>query len=154
EHVVDLAEKRNEVRNEIDRHHDISDRTHDEQLVDHRYATIRDQPAEQFYIVRQLADIVEHRSLGARAWCSNRRAVRACAGAAGASPCGHQSLSPVPPGSFVSCAGDDALVGVDGGGPGAGAFVAERVVFTSSFAMVLPVSSALLSTLAARFMNP
>src|SRR5262245_66633673 len=54
----------------------------------------------------------------------------------------------------MSCAVDDALFAVDGGGPGGGALVALRVVFTSSFAMLLPVSSALFNTFAARFMKP
>src|SRR5262249_35859339 len=83
-----------------------------------------------------------------------RGRVRLRMAAAGMRACHHQSFSPVPPGSFVSCAGDDALVGVEGGGPGCGGFVVERVVFTSSLAMVRPVSGALFRTLAARFMKP
>src|SRR5215510_10272246 len=54
----------------------------------------------------------------------------------------------------MSWAVDEALFGVDGGGPGGGALPALRVVLTSSLAMLLPVSSALFNTLAARFMNP
>src|SRR5262249_19766978 len=84
-----------------------------------------------------------------------RRDRRIChiAGSARSRAARHQSLSPVPPGSLVSCAGEEAEVGVDGGGPGAG-FVDGRVVFTSSLAMFRPVSRALLSTFAARFMKP
>jgi hypothetical protein len=52
----------------------------------------------------------------------------------------------------MSCAGDDALVDVDDGGPAP--CEPGRAVFTNSLAMLLPVSTALFNTLAARFMNP
>src|SRR5512143_1911224 len=68
--------------------------------------------------------------------------------------CRHQSFSPDPPGSLISCAGDDAEVVVEAGGSGLAVVAVERVVFTSSVAMLLPVSSALFRTFAARFMNP
>ena len=61
----------------------------------------------------------------------------------------------------MSRAGDDAEPGVDGGGAGDDAVggvgdvdVALRAVLTRSLAMLLPDSTALLSTDAARFMNP
>ena len=51
---------------------------------------------------------------------------------------------------WIEC--NATVPGVDGGGPGGGAL--GRAWLTSSFAMFLPVSSASLSTLAARFMKP
>ena len=55
EQIVDLAEERNEVRNEVDRHDDVRDRAGDEQLVDHRHAPVAQQPAEQPQVLRQAA---------------------------------------------------------------------------------------------------
>ena len=55
EDVVDFAEERNEVGDEVERHHDVRDRAGDEQLVDRGDAPIGEQSAEEPEVARAAA---------------------------------------------------------------------------------------------------
>src|SRR5690606_38084997 len=137
-------------------------RAEHEHLVDHRDARIGHQAAEQAEVLRQLRHVVEHRALPAGARPHRRfgfdGSLLARRGCAFPFPCRrrHQSFSPGPPGSLVSWAVEDALSGVAGGGPDVvgRTSVAVRALSTRSLATVFPVSIALFSTDAARFMKP
>ena len=94
--------------------------------IDTRRSVIK--PPSSSQVLRQLLDVVHHRALGAGARRADagalvRRRRRGDAAPAVRRTCRHQSFSPGPPGSLVSCAGDDAIVGrrrrrAGGGGVG------------------------------------
>lgn len=65
--VVDLAEEWNEVRDVVEGHRDVRDRSGDEQLVQHGNASIRDEPEEETEVFRDQAYRGSQRSPGASA---------------------------------------------------------------------------------------
>jgi hypothetical protein len=56
ENVIDFTDKWNEVRDEIDRHQYVGDRTSEDQLVDVRHARIGHETVKKPQKVRDLAD--------------------------------------------------------------------------------------------------
>ncbi len=76
--VIDFAEERDVIRDDVERQHEIRERRADEQLVDGRDASVRQQSPQQTTVFRQLSHRVEDRALGA----APRAALRLSLGAA------------------------------------------------------------------------